>query len=209
MARTEERKKFKRTPTPTNFLRLSRHCKKFYLESMRQVKINLSNRLYTKNIGALMLTHCQSTSSHDVRQNNLTEFKEFITKRKQHFALLRNYKENLITSTKNLTTHEHFKTESRLPTHKATIRADKRIPRRGEVGLSTHQIERFEKIGYVMSGCRHARMNAIRLRKENQIYTAEEKAALAKLNFEEKLENEQKVLEDIRQLVHLSVHANF
>jgi hypothetical protein len=35
-----------------------------------------------------------------------------------------------------------------------------------------------------MSGSRHSRMNAIRMRKENQIYSAEEKAALAMLNFE-------------------------
>merc|ERR1712023_31220 len=85
MTRTEEAKIFNRTLTPTNFLRLSRNCKKFYLESIRQEKINLSNRLYTKNIGALMLTYCQCMSSHDVRQNNSTQFKEFITKRKQHF----------------------------------------------------------------------------------------------------------------------------
>jgi len=42
--------------------------------------------------------------------------------------------------------------------------AGKRIPRRGEVGLDSEQIEKFENIGYVMSGSRHSRMNAVRIR---------------------------------------------
>lgn len=67
----------------------------------------------------------------------------------------------------------------------AYVASGKRIPRRGEVGLSSNQIERFEQLGYIMSGSRHSRMNAIRIRKENQIYTAEEKAALAMYNLEE------------------------
>merc|ERR1711977_814607 len=82
----------------------------------------------------------------------------------------------------------------------AYVKSDKRIPRRGEVGLSADQIERFEKAGYVMSGSRHARMNAIRMRKENQVYTAQEKAALALLNFEEKKTKEQRVLENLKKL---------
>ena len=36
---------------------------------------------------------------------------------------------------------------------------------------------------YVMSGSRHKKMNAIRIRKENQVYSAEEKRALALFNF--------------------------
>ena len=43
-----------------------------------------------------------------------------------------------------------------------------------------------------MSGSRHSRMNAIRIRKENQVYSAEEKAALAMINYEEKAVREQK-----------------
>jgi len=39
----------------------------------------------------------------------------------------------------------------------------------------------------VMSGSRHKRMNAIRIRKENQIYSAEEQRALKELNMEEKV----------------------
>ena len=37
-----------------------------------------------------------------------------------------------------------------------------------------------------MSGSRHKRMNAVRIRKENQIYSAEEKRALQLFNHEEK-----------------------
>jgi hypothetical protein len=60
----------------------------------------------------------------------------------------------------------------------AFVKEGKRIPRRGEVGLTTEQIDDFENQGFVMSGNRHKRMTAVRLRKENQVYTAEEKRAL-------------------------------
>ena len=52
-----------------------------------------------------------------------------------------------------------------------------------------------------MSGARHARMNAIRVRKENQIYSAEENAALALYNAEEAAKKEAKVLSDMQRLV--------
>ena len=51
----------------------------------------------------------------------------------------------------------------------AYVQSGKRIPRRGEVGMSADQISTFEDLGYVMSGSRHNRMNAIRMRKENQV----------------------------------------
>ncbi len=81
------------------------------------------------------------------------------------------------------------------------VQSGKRIPRRGEVGLSSDQISKYEELGYVMSGSRHSRMNAVRIRKENQIYTAEEKAALAMFNFEENKRKEAKILEDMKHLV--------
>ncbi|EIE21677.1 DUF926-domain-containing protein [Coccomyxa subellipsoidea C-169] len=83
----------------------------------------------------------------------------------------------------------------------AYVQSGKRIPRRGEVGLTADQISNFEDLGYVMSGSRHSRMNAIRIRKENQVYTAEEKAALAMYNFEENKKKEQKILADMQELV--------
>jgi len=58
----------------------------------------------------------------------------------------------------------------------------------------------------VMSGNRNAKMNAIRMRKENQVYTAEEKAALAMLNFEENKKKEAKIIEDMKRLVEKTVN---
>ncbi|KAK9811825.1 hypothetical protein WJX72_010882 [[Myrmecia] bisecta] len=84
----------------------------------------------------------------------------------------------------------------------AYVQSGKRIPRRGEVGLNAGQIEHFETLGYVMSGSRHNRMNAVRIRKENQVYTAEEKAALAMYNFEENKKKETKILADMQKLVN-------
>ncbi|KAD3336590.1 hypothetical protein E3N88_32109 [Mikania micrantha] len=81
------------------------------------------------------------------------------------------------------------------------VQQGKRIPRRGEVGLSADEISKFEDLGYVMSGSRHQRMNAIRIRKENQVYSAEDKRALAMFNYEEKAKREQKVMADLQRLV--------
>ncbi|KAL6646006.1 hypothetical protein ACP70R_017614 [Stipagrostis hirtigluma subsp. patula] len=81
------------------------------------------------------------------------------------------------------------------------VQRGKRIPRRGEVGLSAEEIQRFEDAGYVMSGSRHARINAVRLRKENQVYSAEEKRALAAFNHDQKARRECKVQDDLRRLV--------
>lgn len=39
----------------------------------------------------------------------------------------------------------------------------------------------------MMFSSRHRRMNAVRMRKENQIYSAEEQRALAMFNYEEKV----------------------
>jgi hypothetical protein len=71
--------------------------------------------------------------------------------------------------------------------------------------LSADEISKFEDLGYVMSGSRHSRMNAILIRKENQVYSAEEKAALAMINYEEKAQREAKVMESLRSLVEKHV----
>lgn len=76
-----------------------------------------------------------------------------------------------------------------------------RIPRRGEIGWSGKEIESLEDQGYVMSGSRHARMNAVRLRKENQVYSAEEKKALAMITFEEKQQKDNKIISDFREML--------
>ncbi|KAF5930151.1 hypothetical protein HYC85_031024 [Camellia sinensis] len=88
------------------------------------------------------------------------------------------------------------------------VQQGKRIPRRGEVGLSAEEIQKFESLGYVMSGSRHQRMNAIRIRKENQVYSAEDKRALAMFNYEEKAKREQKVMADLQWLVQRHIRQD-
>ncbi|XP_003796293.1 NKAP-like protein [Otolemur garnettii] len=82
------------------------------------------------------------------------------------------------------------------------VKAGKRIPRRGEIGLTSEEIAAFESSGYVMSGSRHRRMEAVRLRKENQIYSADEKRALASFNQEERRKRENKILASFREMVY-------
>ncbi|XP_036888949.1 NKAP-like protein [Sturnira hondurensis] len=82
------------------------------------------------------------------------------------------------------------------------VKAGKRIPRRGEIGLTSEEIASFECSGYVMSGSRHRRMEAVRLRKENQIYSADEKRALASFNQEERRKRENNILASFREMVY-------
>lgn len=88
----------------------------------------------------------------------------------------------------------------------AYVQQGQRIPRRGEVGMDAEEIDKFERVGYVMSGNRNAKMNAIRMRKENQVYSAEEKAALAMLNFEEQKKKEAQIIDDMKKLVEKTVN---
>jgi len=83
----------------------------------------------------------------------------------------------------------------------AFIAEGKRIPRRGEIGLTSDEIEKYEVDGWVMSGSRHRRMEAVRLRKENQIYSADEKRALAMFSKEERVKRENKILGQFREMV--------
>ncbi|CAF1062463.1 unnamed protein product [Didymodactylos carnosus] len=78
----------------------------------------------------------------------------------------------------------------------------KRIPRRGEIGLNCDEIQTFEDLGYVMSGSRHRRMEAVRLRKENQIYSADEKRALATFNHEARAKKETSLMTQFKDIVH-------
>ena len=77
----------------------------------------------------------------------------------------------------------------------------KRIPRRGEIGLESEEIQGFEELGYVMSGSRHRRMEAVRLRKENQIYSADEKRALANFNYETRANKEVQLMSQFKDIV--------
>lgn len=83
----------------------------------------------------------------------------------------------------------------------AFAEAGQRIPRRGEIGLEADEIEKFEAAGYVMSGSRHRRMNAVRMRKENQVISAEEKRGILKLQKEEKDKREAMIREQFKSLI--------
>nr|XP_018906658.1 PREDICTED: NKAP family protein CG6066-like [Bemisia tabaci] len=90
----------------------------------------------------------------------------------------------------------------------AYVAEGKRIPRRGEIGLTSDQIETYEKVGYVMSGSRHRRMEAVRIRKENQIYSADEKRALAMFSKEERQKRENLILTQFRDMVSSKLSEN-
>ena len=109
----------------------------------------------------------------------------------------------------------------------AYVAEGKRIPRRGEIGLTSDEIASYESVGYVMSGsryyiinvfctipyfelyicsvllysCRHRRMEAVRIRKENQIYSADEKRALAAFSKEERAKRENAILSQFRDVL--------
>ncbi|KAG0230822.1 hypothetical protein BGW42_000647 [Actinomortierella wolfii] len=82
----------------------------------------------------------------------------------------------------------------------AYVQEGKRIPRRGEIGLESEQIEAFENAGFVMSGSRHHRMNAVRVRKENQVLNAEQKREMLRYAQEEKLKKDNKIINDLREM---------
>ncbi|KAF5377739.1 hypothetical protein D9757_009381 [Collybiopsis confluens] len=82
---------------------------------------------------------------------------------------------------------------------------ESRIPRRGEIGLTSDEIAQYEDVGYVMSGSRHRRMNAVRIRKENQVISAEEKRGILKLQKEERERREAILREEFSELVHESL----
>ena len=83
----------------------------------------------------------------------------------------------------------------------AYVEAGARIPRRGEVGWQSTDIERLESAGFVMSGSRHKRMNDVRIRKENQVYSAEEKRAMALFNADEKAAREARLMDEFRAML--------
>lgn len=91
----------------------------------------------------------------------------------------------------------------------AFIAEGKRIPRRGEIGLTCDEISTFEEVGYVMSGSRHRRMEAVRIRKENQLYSADEKRALAMFSKEERQKRETKILGQFREMVNSKIKKDY
>ncbi|WVQ75122.1 hypothetical protein IAR50_004731 [Cryptococcus sp. DSM 104548] len=83
----------------------------------------------------------------------------------------------------------------------AYAESGQRIPRRGEIGLEAEQITNFESSGYVMSGSRHQRMNAVRMRKENQVINEAEKRALLKLQREDRQQREGAIVSQFKEMM--------
>ncbi|KAJ2745895.1 hypothetical protein GGI20_001774 [Coemansia sp. BCRC 34301] len=81
------------------------------------------------------------------------------------------------------------------------VQSGERIPRRGEIGVDQDMIERLENSGYVMSGNRHRRMNAVRVRKENQVISAEEKRQMLLQNQEERMKKETQIITEFRDML--------
>ncbi|KAI3388862.1 hypothetical protein SNEBB_005851 [Seison nebaliae] len=81
------------------------------------------------------------------------------------------------------------------------VKDGKRIPRRGEIGLTSNEIEKFEVLGYVMSGSRHRRMEAVRLRKESQIYSADEKRILLRFSTDARAHRETQILGQFKEMI--------
>ena len=75
----------------------------------------------------------------------------------------------------------------------------------GEIGLTSDEIVSYEDVGFVMSGSRHRRMEAVRLRKENQVYSADEKRALLMFNHEERKKREGKILGQFKEMINEKV----
>ncbi|KAJ2726241.1 hypothetical protein GGI07_000718 [Coemansia sp. Benny D115] len=83
----------------------------------------------------------------------------------------------------------------------AFVQSGERIPRRGEIGVDQNMIERLENTGYVMSGNRHRRMNAVRMRKENQVISTEEKRQMLLANQEERKNKEAQIIAEFRDML--------
>eukprot|EP00388_Colpodella_angusta_P016698 GDKJ01041359.1.p1 GENE.GDKJ01041359.1~~GDKJ01041359.1.p1 ORF type:complete len:279 (-),score=44.48 GDKJ01041359.1:238-1074(-) len=83
----------------------------------------------------------------------------------------------------------------------AFARDGKRIPRRGEIGMDASQIEKLENIGYVMSGNRNKRMNAIRIEKEQKVLNLEKDRIASLQKIEQKFMKEHEQLAEFREIL--------
>lgn len=74
--------------------------------------------------------------------------------------------------------------------------------------MTSEEIDTFEKVGYVMSGSRHRRMEAVRIRKENQIYSADEKRALMNFSKDERQKRENKILTQFKEMIQSKLNQD-
>ncbi|KAL4399826.1 chromatin binding protein [Malassezia pachydermatis] len=85
------------------------------------------------------------------------------------------------------------------------VQEGKRIPRRGEIGLDASKIEEYERAGFVMSGSRHERMNAVRTRKESQVLSAEDRHSQLKQRAEDRARKEAEIIGQVCESIVLMV----
>ena len=79
--------------------------------------------------------------------------------------------------------------------------SDKRIARRGEIGRTSEEISGFESQGYVMSGSRNRRMEAVRQKKESAVLTLEEQRVMDQMDVEAKVAREQAMIDSFKQMI--------
>lgn len=82
------------------------------------------------------------------------------------------------------------------------VQANKRIPRRGEVGHTAEEIEAYEALGFQMSGSRHRRMNVVRIRKENQFLYHGHQRQRAQAHAIERVKRENQLQAELRSLLN-------
>jgi len=75
------------------------------------------------------------------------------------------------------------------------IRGGKRIPLRGQEGMSLDQIDAFERAGYRMSGRSKRQTEARAMRAERKVYTQEEKRMLEKVSRDDRVKAQQDKLD--------------
>lgn len=88
------------------------------------------------------------------------------------------------------------------------VSQNKRIPRRGEVGLTSEEIDQFEKLGYVMSGSKHKVIERVRQQKEALVMKGmvEEKERIQR--GEKRLARENEVMGRFRNIVKKAAKMN-
>lgn len=76
----------------------------------------------------------------------------------------------------------------------------KRIPLRGQEGMSVDQILAFERAGYKMSGYNKRQTEATYMKAERKVYTQEEKRMLEKHSLDDRKQKEKDKMEQFKNL---------
>ncbi|SIO73836.1 UPF0396 protein [Babesia microti strain RI] len=77
---------------------------------------------------------------------------------------------------------------------------DNRISRKA-AGMTPEEVEKYESLGYVMSGSSHWRMNQAKLLKEKEHYSVEDQRSKAILNPEERANKEVELINNLKEML--------